>query len=407
MLLSLIPVLESEEIHLLSQTLPDECVFLKRKGLVHLLPSILKDMLCGTERSLLISRSTIELEKSYRRRGFAVSEAIDGDQKTFSRIFSAPHIEADSVGNRSLLRAMHTTMRNVSLSLTSRSDTLNNHDPDIENESINDYRSPQSHTMRANSLIPDYMSPSVSGDSPVFSIPEESDFEITLQNILDRKTKITLDWLKEKVQNSVVSNVYYVISGGGMSDRLMVALMAGGALGIAFGTALQRRFHHPDNNLISVVKSAGDDVNIKALANLCRSKGIEQLLKVFVKKSVTCAIPCLQSLTITAGSMLLVRKVQDSQILSKFSTLFSSRAMLPIARNFMRKIRVSGLKIFADSGRQYRFYDTYILLIVSAWTLTAFLAYKLHQNVKSLRWVFNSIIMKLLADYDCPSESMN
>ena len=400
MLLSMIPALESDEIHQLSQTLNDECLFLKRKGLVHLLPSILKDMLYGNERSSLSSRLNIEVEESCIRRGSPVSGA------TFSSLFSVPHVEVHNAGNRSLLGAAHTTLRNISLSLTSRSDTHDNHHADIENESINNFRSLQSQTMRANTFIPDHMSPSVSACNPIHSIPQDSDFDRTLQNILNRKTKATLDWLKEKVQNTMISNVYYVMSGGSMSDRLMVALIACGALGSALGTELQRRFYHYDNNLISVVKSAGDDVSSKVLGSSYTSKGIEQLLIVAAKQSVTCVIPCLQSLTITAGSMLLVRKVQDSKIISKFSSLFSSRAMLPIARKFMRKVRLSGLNIFSHSGSNYSFDDPYILLIVSAWTLTAFLAFKLHQNIRSLRWVFNSIIMKLLADSDCPPENM-
>lgn len=422
-LLSMIPVLGSEEIHLLSQTLPDECLFLRQKGLVHLLPSTLRDMLHGTQRNPFTSNLNTESQKTDKtdeRRDLSGGTENDGNYSMFSSFFYPPsqlttstassNSNASSVNqNLSNHLSVNHSRTNIPLSATSRGSIPNDHNATIASSSGNHANNPLvSRRVRLQNVVPDVTSPSVSGPCHVLSVPQDGDFERTLQDILHRKSKVTSDWLKEKVQIAVKSNVYYLLSGGDMSDGLMVGLTAGSALGVALSTAVQSRIHHPEEGVIAVAKVVTGNTGFKALTSRCRIKGMEVFLKSAIKQAVTCAVPCFTSIALITGSMLVIRKVHDNKILSRFPLLLSSKVMLPIARKFIRKLQLSSMKLFTLGGRLYRCDDPLCLAAVSAWTLTAFLAVKLHQNVKSLRWVFNSIVMKLLSDCcECSSHSPN
>ena len=93
-LIGLIPLLSVEEINFLSRTLPPECSFLTRKGLVHLLPSPLRGMfdVNGTENVESTKRSYHD-DSDETGNGYEIVGDRPGDFFT-SQLFLRPRASA-------------------------------------------------------------------------------------------------------------------------------------------------------------------------------------------------------------------------------------------------------------------------------------------------------------------------
>ena len=409
-LLSMIPVLGAEEIHLLSEQLPSECQFLRQKGLIHLLPAPLQSMLSRPTRGIQnnskvtlneetnINQNTVGDSFGSNSSFFALpsflSESSANQHNRSSSLPSTPRSDHILPESSSALRTRSTTNTfNVSTdNQNMRNNTLNGlsgrHDTPADISLIRRMRSTNATNRPGPGPVP----------ATALMVPlPQGDFERTLQDILTRKTKVTTDWFVDKIKTAAISNLYYFSSGGDVSDQCLVGLIGLGALGVTIGTSMQHRIQCETRRALQqggLVDTIGNTLSVR----MGSYSGIGQLLKNTVQGVVTYGVPCMTTLTITMGSMLAVRKIQQNRPADGFTSLLSSAVILPMARNFLKKLQCSAVKIFS-LGRFHDIDDPMFLIVVSAWTLTAFVAVKFRRNVKHLKWIFNVIISRLLNDW--------
>ena len=379
----MIPVLRSEEIHSLSETLPPECAFLRKKGLVHLLPSPFGDIFDNdrNERYNPPRRG----EFPYSDNG--VANENDRDLNSYHSFFSVPHL-AQAVSNpattststspisRNIVVSTYPNVRSARSVITQQIRSAGN--------VIRQGTHLNSNFGRRN--LPHLHLPTRSGVSGL-SIPQ-GDFERTLEQMIARRTEVTTNWVVQKISSAVSSTVYRLASGGHMSDKFMIGLIGACSAGAGIASVAYQALQASTNNHEIVVRGSG---------SITAAQKAGYVLQLALRNAAMCATPCLGTVAIATGSMFAVRKMSNASL-----TVFSHlriREILARSRNFLWRLQVSPLRCFS-LGKFFNLNDPTFLIVVSAWTLTAFLALQLKVRTKNFKWMFNIILARLLRSYE-------
>ena len=379
----MIPVLRSEEIHSLSETLPPECAFLRKKGLVHLLPSPFGDIFDNdrNERYNPPRRG----EFPYADNG--VANENDRDLNSYHSFFSVPHL-AQAASNpattststspisRNIVVSTYPNVRSARSVITQQIRSAGN--------VIRQGTHLNSNFGRRN--LPHLHLPTRSGVSGL-SIPQ-GDFERTLEQMIARRTEVTTNWVVQKISSAVSSTVYRLASGGHMSDKFMIGLIGACSAGAGIASVAYQALQASTNNHEIVVRGSG---------SITAAQKAGYVLQLALRNAAMCATPCLGTVAIATGSMFAVRKVSNASL-----TVFSHlriREILARSRNFLWRLQVSPLRCFS-LGKFFNLNDPTFLIVVSAWTLTAFLALQLKVRAKNFKWMFNIILARLLRSYE-------
>jgi hypothetical protein len=382
-LIGMIPVLRSEEIHSLSETLPPECAFLRKKGLVHLLPSPFREML-DDDRN--------QRESSPRRGGLnyaenRVANENDTDLSSYHSFFSVPQRAQVASNPATSSTSTPPISRNIIVSTY----------PDVRS-----VRSVISHQIRGGGNVvrqgtrlntnfgrcslPQLHLPTRQGVSGL-TIPQ-GDFERTLEQMIARRTEVTTDWVVQKISSAVTSTVYRIASGGHMSDKFMIGMIGACSAGAGIASVAYGALQASTSNHEIVVRGSG---------SITAAQKVTYVLQLALRNAAMCATPCLGTVAIATGSMFAIRKVSNVS-LTAFSHL-RIREILARSRNFLWRLQDSPLKCFS-LGKFFNLNDPTFLIVVSAWTLTAFLALQLKVRTKNFQWMFNIILAKLLRCYE-------
>ena len=378
-LIGMIPVLCSEEIHSLSETLPAECAFLRKKGLIYLLPSPLREIFHEdrNERDSSLSNS------EYSDRGSGIGN--EGDLNSYQSFFSVPHIPQT---------AANLATSSVSTSPISRNIVVSTY-PDLRSRRsviLNQIRSAGNVIGQGARLNTNFgrhnptQQPSrvrVSG----LTIPQ-GDFERTLEGMLARRTEMTREWVVRKISSAVASTIYRIASGGHMSDKFMIGIISFSAAGAGVASVAYRALQ---------ASSSNHEIVLRGSTVVTTTQKVSYVLQLALKSAAMCATPCLSTVAIATGSMFAVRKISNVSL-----TMFSHhrlRELLTRTRNFLWRLQVSPLKCFS-LGAFFSLDDPTFLIVISAWTLTAFLALQLKVRAKNFKWIFNIILAKLLRCYE-------
>lgn len=382
-LIGMIPVLCSEEIHSLSETLPPECAFLRKKGLVHLLPSPFRDIFDDSRNE----RNSSQRSGEFGYADIGITNENDGDMNPYLSFFSIPH---------GAQMASDPTTSSTSTSPISRNIVVTTY-PDVRNT-----RPVLSHQIRSTGNIirqgtrlnsnfgrRNLLHPNMAtrlGTSGL-TIPQ-GDFERTLEQMIARRTEVTTNWVVQKITSAATATVYRLASGGHMSDKFMIGMIGACSAGAGLASVAYQALQASTSNHEIVVRGSG---------NISAAQKAIYVLQVALRNAAMCATPCLSTVAIAAGSMFAVRKVSNVSV-----TVFSHlriREVLARSRSFLWRLQVSPLKYFS-LGKFFNLNDPAFLILISAWTLTAFLALQLKVRTKDFKWMFNIILAKLLRCYE-------
>lgn len=340
-LISMASVLDKKDIQTLSEKLPEECNFLKQRGLVHLLPSSLKDIFIGNNDD--------NDNFMYNYNSFVTSYDQDNSLRRSIPNFIIP---------RFLSSENPTAHHNTSISLQMNNNETNQHS--IRNHFNSIYSGHDTlHTpvttlnTQNNLTLAPVNTPNINSNT---NNPQpHCNFEETLQNIINRRARITSDWLVDEFKSILSSNAYYFASGGDISDTLILSMFAVGAVGVTTAISVGNGFQLTNTNRNS-------------------NNGFESLMKL----TSNYFIPYASTVTAVTGGMLAVRHLNEMQ--QKRSS---------ILYKMLEKIKITYTSISTNENPMSMY-------IVFAWSLTALLAWKLKRNIKNFQWVFQRILSKLL-----------
>lgn len=207
-------------------------------------------------------------------------------------------------------------------------------------------------------------------------------FEQRLEAIIKRRINESSQWAQDRMSAVVRSHAYYLASGGDMSNTAIAGLCAAGVAGTAFMltgapnlTWLQRRNRRdlPLDGVMGAIQQAGSSSSSSALKNA--------------------ALSCASTLAVMSGGMLFVRGMNRERI-DLYDTRrrvdYGKYGLTAAASCLLRAMK----RVFYGVG-DVQYDDPVLYLVVAAWSLTAFLAWKLRSRVESIRWIFRIIYSNL------------
>lgn len=383
-LIGMIPLLSVEEINFLSRSLPPECSFLTRKGLVHLLPSPLRGMfdVNGTE-NVESTKGFYNDDSDETGNGYEILGDRPGDFFT-SQFFLRPRASAPEKRQTTrstalpLISELLQTRTTTSLIFDSarfRRDRMG-HGAVYHERASN---SGQTGTIL--STNPVVGSPVTASNSLALPIVE-GDFDATLESILDRRSQATSDWLFQKTVSFVSSSVSRICTGGSISDGTMI-----GIIGVCTASA----------GVASLAQQSFGD-SLKQMEIFGVSKGrVTHALQQAALTTLKCVVPVVSAVAVTAGGMLLIRKAASTSR-NLFRPHTPLHRMLSYTLMLTRTLQLQSSRVF-PSGSFFLTNPT-LVIVLSAWSLTAFVAWRLKSRVKSFKWLFDIILSKFVGDYE-------
>jgi hypothetical protein len=348
-LISMASVLDQKDIQALAEKLPEECNFLKQRGLVHLLPSSLKDIFIGNNDD----NDTF----MYNYNSFVTSCDHDDSLRRSIPNFIVPRFLSSGISTNDPTAHHNTPISHQMNNTETNQHSIRNHfhsrysGHDTLHSPVTALNTPNNLTLTP--VNTPFINSNTNNPQP------HCDFEETLQNIINRRARITSDWLIDEFKSILSSNAYYFASGGDISDTLILRMFAVGAVGVTTAISVGNGFQLTNTNRNS-------------------NNGFESLMK-FTSNYF---IPYASTVTAVTGGMLAVRHFNEMQ--QKRSS---------ILYKMLEKIKITYTSI-STNGNPMSMY------VVFAWSLTALLAWKLKRNIKNLQWVFQRILSKLLHNFN-------
>ena len=349
-LLGLCSFLDRSEIHALAETLPSECNFLHRPGLVNLMPLSLRDVI-SPEREDHDEQQHHNGEKDDEQQSIPVRSGV---------LIRPIDLNDPSSGDASSLRDNGTPpFFSLPSSLL------------IEDEDV---------SRRATAVeVPDTPPRSFPTESTP-SRPTQIPFEQLLQQIVHRRVNESKEWIQQQISTVATSQAYYLASGGDLSDNTVASVCVMGVVGTAMvlstssSSWLRRKYPTVDE----ILKTLPMNISYN-----------------------NAALSYTSTVALVSGGMWIVRQinrtdcteimgpVHDSNNQSTLITL--SKRFWYVMKSFFNPIRwrEMGLEVIYDNPKV-------IYLVVAAWSLTALLAWKLRSKITSMRWIFQSIFAKLI-----------
>ena len=383
-LIGMIPLLSVEEINFLSETLPPECSFLTRKGLVHLLPSPLRGMF-----DVNITENVDSTMKSCCNDNDETVNTFEilGDRPR--DIFSQPYLLRPRAPSPEKLQRTHSTaMPVVSELLQTRATTsIIFDDPGCYRDLLGhgifchekaNNASQTGTVLNANTVVGGSITRVHPSTLPIVV----DDFDATLENILDRRSKATTDWLFKKAISTVSSSICSICSGGNISDRTMIGIM--GACTVSASVASMGQ---------QALKISFKQIEIYGVSN----RRIKHALQQTALNTLNCFVPAISAVAITAGGMLLLRNAASTSR-NIFRAHTPLHRMLSYTLMFTRTLQLRPSSMFAPGS--FFLTNPTLVIVLSAWSLTAFVAWRLKSRVKNFKWLFDIIISKFVSDYE-------
>ena len=383
-LIGMIPLLTMEEINFLSRTLPPECSFLTRKGLVHLLPSPLRGMfdVNVTENIDLTKRSYCQ-ENEETTNTFEILRDCSGD------FFSPPFNRRPKASSPGKHRTTHSTVIPFfSELLQTRTTTSMIFDGSrccrdvMGHDSIYHGRDSNSGQMGITDNMNSVVDSSVAGLNQSTYPIIEGDFDATLESILDRRSKATSEWLLNKAISSVSSSISGILTGGNISDGTMVGIICACTASAGLGSITQQ-----------ALKVSFRQINIYGVSHRRMKYALQQAASTALQYGV----PAISAVAITAGGMLLLRKAASTtRVLLRTQTPL--HRMLSYTLMLTRALQLQPSRTLSSSN--FFLTNPTLIIVVSAWSLTAFVAWRLKSRVKNFKWLFDIILSKFVTDYE-------
>lgn len=342
-LISMASVLDRKDIQVLAEKLPEECNFLKQKGLVHLLPRSLKDIFIGNndDNDTFI----------YNYNSFVTSCDQDDSLRRSVPNFIVPRFLSSGISTNDPTAHHNTSISHQMNDIETIKHSIRNHFHsryschDSLHTPVTTLNTPNNLTLTP--VNTPFINSNTNNPQP------HCNFEETLQYIINRKAKITSDWLLDEFKSILSSNAYYFASGGDISDTLIFRMFAVGAVGVTTAISVGNGFQ--------LIKK-----------NRNRNNGFESIMKLHY------FVPFASIVTAVTGGMLAVRHLNEMQ--QKRSS---------ILYKMFQKIKTTYATI---SSRE----NPISMYVAFAWSLTALLAWKLKRNIKNLQWIFQRILSKLI-----------
>jgi hypothetical protein len=342
-LISMASVLDKNDIQILSEKLPEECNFLRQKGLVHLLPNSLKEIFIGNNDD---------------------SDNFICNNDSFVTSFDQDDLMRRSIPNFVIPRFLNCGNENHALPIPQSGPSNDiSHDNDRNKSAIRDHcnnRYGGLDTFNTSVATPNtpYSLTRTPVNTPIIPSATNNpqphcDFEQTLQSVINRRAKITSDWLIDEVKSILLSNAYYFVSGGDFPDTLILRVFAVGAVGVTTAISVGNRFQ---------------------LTNRDTSSNTQ--FEMLMKFTSNYFIPYVSTVTAVTGGMLAVRNLNE-MTQKRSSVLYK----------ILEKVKSTFISTYKNPMS---------MCVVFAWSLTALLAWKLKRNMNNLRWVFQSILSKLV-----------
>lgn len=360
-LISMASMLDRKDIQILSEKLPEECDFLRRRGLVHLLPSSLKEIFIGNNGNINFMENCNPSVISYDD-----SHGISAPHFVIPKSLLHSNFENE---NHALPISQLEPRNNTAITTISAINPTVHHNMSISHETINNesnqntirnhfnitYSAPESPNTPVN--YPSNLTPVNTPTIPSSTNNPQShcNFDQTLQNIINRRAKITSDWLIDEFKSILSSNAYYFASGGEISDTLMVRMFTVSAVGLTTAISVSNRFPLTNKNTYS-------------------NNRFGSLMK-FISNYF---VPYVSTITAVSGGMLAVRHFKETK-----------EKKLSILYKILDRIKCTYTSISINENPT-------IMCVMFAWSLVALLAYRLKMNIKNLRWVFQRVLSKLL-----------
>lgn len=383
-LIGMIPLLTMEEINFLSRTLPPECSFLTRKGLVHLLPSPLRGMfdVNVTENIDLTKRSYCQ-ENEETTNTFEILGDCSGD------FFSSPFSRRSKASLPERHRTAHSTVIPFfSELLQTRTTTSLIFDGSrrcrdvMGHDSIYQGRDSNSGQMGITNDMNSVVGSSVTGlNQSTFPIIE-GDFDATLESILDRRSKATSEWLFNKAVSSVSSSISGIMTGGNISDGTMVGIICACTASAGLGSIAQQ-----------ALKVSFRQLSIYGVSHRRMKYALQQAASTALQYGV----PAVGAVAITAGGMLILRKAA-STTRSMLRADTPLHRMLSYTLMLTRTLKLQPSRTLSSSN--FFLTNPTLIIVISAWSLTAFVAWRLKSRVKNFKWLFDIILSKFFTDYE-------
>lgn len=383
-LIGMIPLLTMEEINFLSKTLPPECSFLTRKGLIHLLPSPLRGMF-----DINVTENIDLTKRSYCHDNEETTGTFEILGDCSGHFFSPPFSRRPKASPPEKHRTTHpTVIPFFSELLQTRTTTSmifdgSRHCRDVMgHDSIYHGRDSNSGQMGTTNDMNSVVGSSVTGlNQSTFPIIE-GDFDATLENILDRRSKATSAWLFNKAISAVSSSISDIWTGGNISDGTMVGIVCACTATAGLGSIAQQ-----------ASKNSFRQINIYGVSHRRMKYALQQAASTALQYGV----PAVSAVAITAGGMLLLRKAAST-------TRSLLRAHTPLHRMFSYTLMLTRtLQLQPSRTLSSGFFfltNPTLVIVLSAWSLTAFVAWRLKSCVKNFKWLFDIILSKFVTDYE-------
>ena len=350
-LLGLCSFLDRSEIHALAETLPSECNFLHRPGLVNLMPLSLRDVI-SAEQDVLDDEQQQHNGEEDEQQSIPVRRGV---------LIRAIDLNDPSSGDASSSRDNSTPFFSLPSSLL------------IEVEDV--YHRPTAVEVPE---TPPRQFPTESTPSRPTQLP----FEQLLQQIVHRRVNESKEWMQQQISTVATSQAYYLASGGDLSDNTVASVCVMGVVGTAMvlstsSSWLRRKYPTIDE----ILKTLPMTRNINNPHN-------------------NAALGYTSTIALVSGGMWIVRQINRTDCTeatgpvsgsNQFSLITLSKRFWYIMKSFFNpnRWREMGLELIYDNPK-------IIYLIVAAWSLTALVAWKLRGQVRSMRWIFQSIFAKLV-----------
>lgn len=372
-LMCMIPVLDADEIRTLSEALPPELSFLRKKGLVHLLPPYICKI------------SDHGATEGYH--SISQPEIYDRDLQYSDSFFSLPsHLQQASHLTGIDLEAVYPRSGFLvspnSIGTTAghrRSHCLIDSNENCTAESSASVNPPRLRVQRG---VTDMSSTaSISTGVALQSIElTQRNFESTLQDLVERKSKLTSDWIAQQTSSAISASLRYLASGGSMSDEFMIIVLGACTFGATAANFHLGKSQEPTLKMISNLPHANNGASLQGI------------VKYAINHTAKCAFPCMVAAAVTTGSMLAVRNIRRvSACSSKFRLSVSN--LLVCCRDYIRRAHLKPFSNLLTGDHPL------LLIAISAWAVTAFIVLQLNLRARNSKWIYNSVVAKMLRSY--------
>ena len=209
----------------------------------------------------------------------------------------------------------------------------------------------------------------------------EGDFDATLESILDRRSQATSSWLFQKTVSFVSSSVSRICTGGSISDGTMIGIIGVCTASAGVASVAQQSFGYSSKQM-----------EIFGVSNSRVTHALQQAAQTTLK----CVVPAVSAVAVTAGGMLLIRKTASTSR-NLFRPHTPLHRMLSYTLMMTRTLQLQSSRVF--STETFFLTNPTLIIVLSAWSLTAFVAWRLKSRVKSFKWFFDIILSKFVGDY--------